>query len=830
MTRFLVLLFLSWAACAQGADRPAVAVLVEPGLLPVGGTPALAPERIPELLTKYGLPTRVVSAAQLAGTTRLNPDDFPILILPYGDAYPRALRTALRDYHKAGGYLILDGFPFSLPCRKEGDQWVPMERGEDYGRSSGGLGTGAPAPAPPGPWKIAEGNPLLLEEGALPPSREDGQAFCLDRKSLDPLDEVTPLIEAGEGGVPVAAIVRHRGGDFSGALDVWLGDAAGRVTPEDGYLARQLLVRAAAWCLKDRGRLTAEELQAVFQAAAAEPKPEAFPSALAYARRARPWGETFLPKSARPGKIVAVNAAALSPEEQRALVSLQALTSREAPRIWLNFTAADRFWLDWHVRKEWIEEVETAGDWQDLFRRFAGAYQGAVVPDPALYRGDILAANVAACEDLIVATPELAERLGIPVKVDLRGRFKTYAEGMEWVLETYQDRFNHFLCDMAPAMNGSVAYAMQWRAPIFWPCGPVDALRPGADRLRELALAARILAAQAPNTAMLGFPYAGEGIGIGEEAGVALASGYGVSLVCSDHLNNGCVTSGVALDGAVQGAAADGPALEPDKIYVALALSDGDNENAWTEFFRPYFTHSRHGTFPAAFGMGPAILDLQPGVARWYFERAGEGTEFLADVSGIGSIDPARYGSRYTEPHKVLDGFLDWTAWYMGRLGMKTVRTVSGGDDLLSAYAEKLPALHSIFADVGRTGGDEPLVSTLPGGLPVFRAGTDWKHAGEGYTGFLKEVREAAGAERPAFVNGFVHSWSYGPDALASIYEHRDENMVFVTPAQLARLYRQAQAAAQEKKKGEEEVKKALPATAAPDAPLPLPDMDSNHD
>ena len=88
----------------------------------------------------------------------------------------------------------------------------------------------------------------------------------------------------------------------------------------------------------------------------------------------------------------------------------------------------------------------------------------------------------------------------------------------------------------------------------------------------------------------------------------------------------------------------------------------------------------------------------------------------------------------------------------------------------------------------GREGIDQ-LTYSLPDGMPVFRAVTSWRY---GRDGFLREVREQVGSHRPAFVNGFVHCWTFSPDDLARIYEQRDPNMVFVTPAQLATLYRQA--------------------------------------
>jgi hypothetical protein len=57
---------------------------------------------------------------------------------------------------------------------------------------------------------------------------------------------------------------------------------------------------------------------------------------------------------------------------------------------------------------------------------------------------------------------------------------------------------------------------------------------------------------------------------------------------------------------------------------------------------------------------------------------------------------------------------------------------------------------------------------------------------------FLREIREQAGFQRPAFVNGFVHIWTFAPEDLERINKERDKNVVFVTPTQLAALYRQA--------------------------------------
>jgi hypothetical protein len=236
--------------------------------------------------------------------------------------------------------------------------------------------------------------------------------------------------------------------------------------------------------------------------------------------------------------------------------------------------------------------------------------------------------------------------------------------------------------------------------------------------------------------------------------------------------------------------------LERDKIYIALNLSDGDNQILWPGFFRRYFEHPAFGTFPLAFGIGPAIRELQPAVAQWYFEHASPTTEFFADVSGAGYMQPDHFGEAFINREQVWAGYLESTRRLMEPLGLRTIRTVGGNDDNVARYAAALPFCHSIFADMGRYSGREGienLTYSLPDGIPVFRAVTSSRYGKEG---FLREIREQVGDQRPAFVNGFVHCWTFSMDDLAKIHAERDADMVFVTPSQLASLSRQAQKSA----------------------------------
>lgn len=522
------------------------------------------------------------------------------------------------------------------------------------------------------------------------------------------------------------------------------------------------------------------------------------PGNVPYRETPRPWGETFVPKSRPPRRhLLAVRCEKMGDAERVALACLQGLTCRVDPHLWLLRQPLDREWLEWHQTLGWIDGYEEVADWKMLVKeaRMSGVLRGAVVADTGLYRGDQIAINVAACEDALVTTPELAVALDLPVLVDLRGRFSTYAAALRWFLSAYAGRYSVHLADFcAPRRirDATWTYAYQWRAPLVWGSGEQDERHAGADRFEERRVIAELFASMSPNSPVMGFPAAEPGQGLGEPPGVELASRYGRALVCSDFLANTGITSGFVVDRLSQKNAPPTPALDRRKIYVALALSDGDNMNAWLKFFRAYFEHPSFGSFPLAFGMGPAVREILPGIARWYFDRSTPVTEFFCDVSGAGYMQPPKFALNLSDPEKAWAGFLNWTARLLPPMEMRSVRPVEAGAEQVARYARALPFCHSIFTDMGRYSGHSgirQLTFESDGGMPVFRAATTWrKEVG----GPLAEIREQVGDQRPAFVNGFIHCWTFRPEDIAALVAAAGEEYVFVTPSQLADLYRDA--------------------------------------
>lgn len=511
---------------------------------------------------------------------------------------------------------------------------------------------------------------------------------------------------------------------------------------------------------------------------------------------ARPWGDSLVPRSSKPADIIrVVPLQGLDADDRIALCCLQGLLARTSPQLWVERDAnADSFWLKWHRERGYIKGFERVTDWKDLFKEHRNAYRGAVIADTEIYRGQLIALNVAACEDMIVATPKVAQDLGIEVKIDLRNRFRTYAEGMQWVWDTYKDKLNPFLCDSRdPSLLQYATFdtAFQWRGLMFWLTGPEESNLPGVNPKAELQFCEKIFATMGTNPVCIGFPHREGGFGVGEPQGVELFSRFGMGLSCNNHSSNMSVLSGMPQAEFKQPAAPPDPVLDRSKIYVALALSDGDNQILWLDFFRKYFRHEAFGTFPLAFGVGPATREMQPGVIEWYYENAPPGIEFICDVSGAAYIDPQHFGTSLDDKETAWARYLDWTKRLMEPMHLKSVRTVAGGDDVIGRYVKALPESHSIFADMGRYSGRENIsnLSYTLHGKPIFRAVTSWRYGKEG---FLKEIHEQVGSQRPAFVNGFVHSWTFAMEDLARIHDTAGKEMVFVTPSQLARLYRQA--------------------------------------
>ena len=511
---------------------------------------------------------------------------------------------------------------------------------------------------------------------------------------------------------------------------------------------------------------------------------------------ARPY-PTFQPKMPPPARhLYVANIGKLPPDQQRLLVTLQGIVNRTQPRIYLLWGGPDGpFWLRQMEKQGATGKPILVPKPLSLVKIFRSVIHGAVVPDPKVYISPDIAVDVATVDDLVVATPGLARQLRLPIKVDLRGRFKNDVAALRYLRRKLAPRMNPFLftCLAPSILNiGAVDQIIAARGITFWVTGPKERREPGADMAGEKRQVEKLFAATPLMGVVRGFWWNGNGFGLGEGPGVKLGSEYGKVTVVSNNARNFSVLSGVPL-AALKQKFAPAPKLNPSKVYLSLTISDGDNLNTWQNFFRPWFKSPYHGQFAVGWAMGPTLIDVAPTLARWYYQHAGPKDEFLAGVSGLGYMYPALWAKRLRQRNNALKTFYRWTWRYMRRMDMRTLRTHQGyaSNDrrVIAAVAADLPHVRFLMPDYSWTG-EHRVTYELPSGQAVFRAATNWTLDKAREIPYLaRQIRARAGTTRPAFLNVFILNWVNGMHRLYRLLKTLGPEYVDVTPSQLNTLY-----------------------------------------
>ena len=508
------------------------------------------------------------------------------------------------------------------------------------------------------------------------------------------------------------------------------------------------------------------------------------------------------PKRATPARHLLVADVRYLPQAQQLLLaSLQGLVNRSKPRLYLVGGDDDVFWLKVMQEQGDTDAPKTVDDPMRLLQTFKDVYKGAVVADPNVYVSPCVAVDVAGADDLLIATPELAAKYNIPIKFDMRGRFKDDAAALKFARTTLLPRMDPrlSLCLDPPLLGLQVDDVIAAKGMCFWVTGPNENNKPGANSAAEQAEVERLFLATPTNAVVRGYWWHGDGNGLGEMEGVRLASRYGKITTVSDYVSNFSVMSGVKQMALKQKPALPVPKLDPTKVYVALTMSDGDNLVTYRGFWRGYFDDPLHGTFPLGYGMAPTLIDLAPTMARWYYEHAAPTDEFFCDVSGAGYIYPRDWATALPNREEAFKNYWDLTQAYMTRMDLRGLR-IMGFDtnpmrDTIAAVGADVPKVPFLLPDYGPRGSQTYPEATysLPTGQSVFRA-VAYDGGGEK---LAQSVRDRVGDVRPAFVNAFIQNWGARPSDLKKMLDTLGPDYVAVTPSQLDGLYRQSQKAAQ---------------------------------
>ncbi len=787
----------SFAVCEVGSSAqrimtaPHVAVFYEPGFPYYAGHLQTDPREIARRLQESGVPAEVLGEGALSDTTRFNATMFSALVLPYGNSYPEKAFAAMRAFHQAGGALILTGIPFTHPIRRSASsKWTDLGHRSDaalFGPT--GIGVGG--------FTNSEKDvaPVIAHDDALGFSSlsVNGSAYAhaqrLDPQSLPAGDIVVPIV--GSAQRPAIAIVLHHTPLFRGAVDVWT-----QYGPEgdlEAWTTDQLLLRGTVVALEKKGLLTSAQRRTAFARFAKLPKPPVYANlVLPVVPRPYPTFQPKMPPLARRLYVADVRHSTF--DERVLLLSLQGLVNRTQPRIYLIMRDTDSFWLQEMRKQGQTDEPIPVPDPLSLVDRFRADFRGAVVSDPKVYVSPCVAACIAGADDLLMATPELALRLRIPIKADLRGKFRSGGDALRYVRTSLMPRLNPYLtCCLDPTIfdSGALDQIIAAKGSVFWITGTKAQDRPGANGSEETSEVKKLLAGMPLGATVRGFWWHGEDVGINEGPGVSLASRFGKVTVVSDYVANFSVFSGVPLTKLKQRPQAPPPTLDRSKVYFSFTMSDGDNLCTWRDYFRTYFEDPLHGTIPIGWGMGPSLIDNAPVWARWYYDHATPNDEFLCDVSGVGYIYGPDWATALKDREGAFADFYHWTEQYMQRLDMHTIRLMNVFPPDIAQAARLMPDVRFLMPDYGNPG-DKPysgLTYDLPGDQTVFRAITG---ADPGPEKLAEQIRQRIGSARPAFTNVFIWNWGSKLADLKRIQELLGPEYVAVTPSQLHTLYKQS--------------------------------------
>jgi hypothetical protein len=532
---------------------------------------------------------------------------------------------------------------------------------------------------------------------------------------------------------------------------------------------------------------------------ASEAVPSGQPRGLAFRPESRPFPEIF-PRSAPPApRIVIFDTRRLLPDEQLLVYTLQGLVNRSRPELYCLTNPLDPQWLDWLKKRGQIRSTEPLTDIKSLLARYRNRFQGAVITDPKLPASINVATMLAGVRGAVVLSPRLSRELALPVREDLRGRWRTSVEAYRWAFDHLWSQMNHHVLACSyPDHLALRDYLVQHRIFIFWLSGPIDGVKPYANPTSEARLMEQLFAKMPVNIPVMSYPWAAKDVGIGEGPGVTLFAEFGKYLVGSINCSNLSLHSGVRMPRFIQKPAPPAPKLTKGKVYVSWIISDGDNLPVLTlNNFPQLWKEPVRGSLPLGWTISPSAANLIPGVVDYYYSTATPADDFLGAVSGVGYTYADSYAARFRNPdrQRIFDGFLDQTRVTMARMDLQSLWIMNATrPESLRRYAEKIPRLEALYPDYGkRVAGYEEATYPSANSVPVFHALTQFyegRSRQEQIKGVVEQIHSQTPAQRPAFMHLFVLNWFADLRMLKEISDQLGPEYVVVRPDHQASLYR----------------------------------------
>jgi len=589
-------------------------------------------------------------------------------------------------------------------------------------------------------------------------------------------------------------IIEHHCEQFEGAIDIWAGSHLFS-EPRHNVIRTQeeVFVRSCGYLLERRGAIsreqrlridTAMDRRLAVRPAEGDRWPMPEPVAVLPSNRIVPVAEP------PAGLLDVVDLRNAERDLQRTALCLAGLVNRKRVKL---FVVCQDFDVDWVSYL--VKEQSTNLTLEEAFGKYGDSYNGAVIPPDTeeLFCGINIATMVAAAKDLIVASEQTARRFGLPVREDLRGRWKTSKEAYGWIDAECAGQLRRDIAAVcSPEKWLLTDYLVAQRIYILWVTGPRDAAEAGCNTWDEIRLAYDRLSGMPLYSPVLGFGHQGLYRGLGEAEIVEMVSRFAKYLMVTNGTPNLSVYGSFPRTPLRQKRRKP-PEFRDDRVYVSVILSDGDNLNYWYSRFPKMWEDPARGTFPIGWSIGPSGLDIEPSMYRRIYAQATENDCFVAAVSGLAYVYPEIYGDGYTDSRELLDEFLRRTRAQMDRMDLRTIHIHHygpyGGTSLetLERYAGILTPDKTdlLFVGYGKHDGfpSDPAKPRLINGVPLSYAATTGKPDES-----VRQIRHAAGESRPAFVCAHITPWRFKPGQWKQQFDKLGPDYVLVTPEELGQF------------------------------------------
>jgi len=351
-------------------------------------------------------------------------------------------------------------------------------------------------------------------------------------------------------------------------------------------------------------------------------------------------------------------------ETRLMVLSLQGIVNRRKPSIYvlwesahLRPTASER-WLEYYRSKGWIRGYRII-DMYDAIEKYKHYLKGIVVYDPELPATINLAVSLAGVEDLIIAHPDMLERLmelGLEVKYDLRNKFKDRIDAHRWQLENVFPRCSRDLINLFPTMKGVAIYRVSIIDYVIASKGCSIGLSVGSDS----SLIGEYYSKMNRFAIAIGYPEDPKW----ERAWVSLTSKYGLlNLLATAFSPNFSFHSKVPAKKEYRQEHRLEVKVDPGKIYIAFAVSDL-GLNVMQDFYYEMWLSEGRGEVPVSWWLDPIVTDFCPGIVQYYYETKTPNDYFFSAHVG-GRIRPSDF------PY--LEEYLHRGQKYLDRCSLKVV-------------------------------------------------------------------------------------------------------------------------------------------------------------